>query len=65
MPCKISQVAVKPGDSVSSGQILIILEAMKMEHIIRSPKDAVVKAVMYKEGDIVGQNKQLISFDEE
>ncbi|KAJ3080439.1 hypothetical protein HK102_003065, partial [Quaeritorhiza haematococci] len=64
MPCKISQVLVKPGDKVQSGQPLIVLEAMKMEHVIRSPQAGSVKKVFYKVGDIVAQGKQLVSFDE-
>ncbi|KAH6570365.1 hypothetical protein BASA61_009203 [Batrachochytrium salamandrivorans] len=65
MPCKISSVLVKEGDHVKAGQPLMILEAMKMEHVIKSPKDAVVQHIMYKEGDLVGDGKRLISFEEE
>ncbi|KAJ3300670.1 Methylcrotonoyl-CoA carboxylase subunit alpha, mitochondrial [Borealophlyctis nickersoniae] len=63
MPCKISQVNVKPGQKVEKGVALIILEAMKMEHVIKSPHAGVVKKVHYKVGDLVGQGKQLLSFE--
>eukprot|EP00842_Homolaphlyctis_polyrhiza_P005907 jgi/Hompol1/6317/HPOL_001076-RA len=65
MPCKISQVLVKPGDIVKAGQPLFILEAMKMEHVIKSPKDASVHQVLYKTGDLVGDGKRLLTFVEE
>ena len=65
MPCKISQVNVKPGDKVKKGSTLLILEAMKMEHSIKSPKDGVVAEVLYDVGDLVGEGKVLIKFVEE
>ena len=64
MPCKISQINVKQGDVVKKGQALVILEAMKMEHVIRSPVDGQIKKVFYKVNDLVGQGKQLVSFEE-
>lgn len=48
------------GDSVNVGQPLIILEAMKMEHVIRSPTKGIVKKILFKEGDIVGEKKKLL-----
>jgi biotin carboxyl carrier protein len=33
---------------------------MKMEHVIRAPQNAVVKQILYKEGDLVGEKKQLV-----
>ncbi|ORZ34038.1 3-methylcrotonoyl-CoA carboxylase subunit alpha [Catenaria anguillulae PL171] len=65
MPCKIAQVLVKPGDAVKKGQVLVVLEAMKMEHVMRAPKDAVVERVIYKVGDLVEENKLLVGFKEE
>ncbi|KAJ3075460.1 Methylcrotonoyl-CoA carboxylase subunit alpha, mitochondrial [Podochytrium sp. JEL0797] len=65
MPCKISSVSAKAGDKVTKGQSLMILEAMKMEHVIKSPKDGVIKRVHYNVGDIVGEGKVLVSFVED
>ncbi len=62
MPCKISQVNVKPGDTVKKGQTLIVLEAMKMEHVMKSPADGVIESVFYEVGDLVGEGKKLVSF---
>lgn len=53
MPGKVFKIVVKPGDKVVSGQTLLILEAMKMEHAIKSPKDGTVKKILFKEGDLV------------
>ena len=64
MPCKISSVSVKAGDTVKKGQTLVILEAMKMEHVIKSPKSGVIKKVYFAEGELVGENKALVSFEE-
>ncbi|KAJ3129865.1 hypothetical protein HK101_005183, partial [Irineochytrium annulatum] len=65
MPCKISAVNVSAGQKVVKGQALIILEAMKMEHVIKSPTDGVVKKVHYKVGELVGEGKNLVTFEEE
>ncbi|KAG2178908.1 hypothetical protein INT43_001755 [Umbelopsis isabellina] len=62
MPCKISQVLVKPGDKVEKDAPLIILEAMKMEHIIRSPFSGTIDQVLYALGDMVAENKSLVTF---
>ena len=62
MPCKISQVLVKPGDKVEKDAPLVILEAMKMEHIIRSPFSGTIDQVLYALGDMVAENKSLVTF---
>ena len=53
MPGKIVKIAVSAGDRVAARALLIVLEAMKMEHRIEAPADATVSAVFVKEGDIV------------
>ena len=45
MPGKIMSVAVKPGDAVKRGQVLLILEAMKMQNEIMAPSDGKVADV--------------------
>ena len=45
MPGLVLELKVKPGDAVKKGQALVIIEAMKMENIIKAKGDAVVKAV--------------------
>lgn len=53
MPGTVTQVLVKPGDPVQRGQPLLIVEAMKMEHVIRAPRAARVRAVRVGPGDQV------------
>ncbi|KAI9244939.1 carbamoyl-phosphate synthase L chain, ATP binding domain-containing protein [Sporodiniella umbellata] len=65
MPCKISQVLVKPGQVIEKGAPLIILEAMKMEHVIKAPLGGTVDQVLYNVGDLVGENKSLLTFLDE
>lgn len=52
IPGLVSRVLVAPGDSVTAGQALVILEAMKMENEIRAPFDGVVSSV----SAVVGQS---------
>lgn len=60
MPCKITQVLVQPGQVVKADQPLLILEAMKMEHVIRAPFAGVVERVSYKEGDLVPEKTAVV-----
>src|ERR1043165_2768675 len=63
MPATVVRIAVKPGDSVRDGDVLISLEAMKMELPIRAPRDGVVRAVHCHEGDLVQPGDALLEFD--
>eukprot|EP01113_Clastostelium_recurvatum_P037864 TRINITY_DN5581_c0_g1_i3.p1 TRINITY_DN5581_c0_g1~~TRINITY_DN5581_c0_g1_i3.p1 ORF type:complete len:740 (+),score=209.11 TRINITY_DN5581_c0_g1_i3:43-2262(+) len=60
MPGKVVKVMAKKGDAVKKGQPLMIMEAMKMEHTIRSPGDGTVSAVHYAVGDLVEEKKALV-----
>ena len=60
MPATVSAVHVTPGDQVAEGDVLITLEAMKMELPIRAPRDGVVSAVHCREGDLVQPGQVLI-----
>ena len=62
MPGLIIDLKVKDGDQVKAGDTLLILEAMKMENIIKSPGDATVKSVKVRMGDGVEKNQVLIEF---
>lgn len=53
MPGKIFKVVREVGHDVKKGEVIIILEAMKMEHSIRSDKDGKVKTIFYKPGELV------------
>ncbi|MFO1463623.1 MAG: biotin/lipoyl-containing protein [bacterium] len=60
MPGKVVKVFVKTGDQVKKGDLLMMLEAMKMEHKILSPKDGVVGKIAFQEGERVGQDVDLL-----
>ena len=62
MPGLILDLKVKPGDEVKKGEVVLILEAMKMENIIKSPGDGVVKVVKVSLHQSVEKNQVLIQF---
>ncbi|HLT98290.1 MAG TPA: acetyl/propionyl/methylcrotonyl-CoA carboxylase subunit alpha [Burkholderiaceae bacterium] len=64
MPGKIISVAVAAGDTVKSGDVLLVMEAMKMEHTICSPRNGVVEEVFYQPGDQVTDGTELIAIKE-
>lgn len=61
MPGMVLKILVKPGDVVKRGSPLIVLEAMKMEHVIAAPNDAVVETINCTEGDLVQPGVELVS----
>ena len=62
MPGLILDIKVTDGQAVLKGDVVIILEAMKMENAIKAPADGIVKAVKVKTGDNVEKNQVLIVF---
>jgi len=62
MPGLIIDLRVKEGDHVKIGDPLLILEAMKMENIIKATGESTVKSVKVRKGDSVEKNQVLIEF---
>ncbi len=62
MPGRVVKVMADAGDTVKKGQALIIMEAMKMEHTIVSPREGVVERVAFKVGDMVPADAVLFAF---
>jgi acetyl/propionyl-CoA carboxylase alpha subunit len=60
MPGQIVRLAVAPGDRVERGQVLVILEAMKMEHTVAAPRSGVVREVRCTAGQRVEEHTELI-----
>ncbi len=60
MPGKVVSFAVKAGDTVSKGQVLAVMEAMKMEHTIAAPAAGVVAELLYAPGDQVAEGAELL-----
>lgn len=59
----VFKVEVKPGQAVKANDVLLVLEAMKMETPIKSPGDAVVKSVLVSQGDAVAAGQKIIELE--
>ena len=63
MPATVARILVTPGQAVTQGETVIILEAMKMELPIRSPRSGTVKAIRCREGELVQPGVSLIEVE--
>lgn len=64
MPGKIVRLAVAVGDVVKKGQLVLTLEAMKMEHALKAPRDGVVSEVNGAVGELVSPGRALVVLEE-
>jgi biotin carboxyl carrier protein len=64
MPGRVLAVRCAPGDRVTKGQVLALLEAMKMEHEVRAPDDGIVRTVAVEPGQQVNAGEVLVLLDE-
>ena len=62
MPATVLKVNAKPGDAVKKGDVVVLLEAMKMELPLRAPADTTVAAVHCQEGELVDGDAVLVQF---
>ena len=63
MPGKILQVMVEPGTEVLEGDSLLVLEAMKMENVIRAPRTGVIAEVQAQVGVAVEKAAVLVTYE--
>jgi biotin carboxyl carrier protein len=63
MPATVRKITVQPGQRVSTGDVLIVLEAMKMELPIKAPRDATVKSLACREGELVPAGVPLLELE--
>jgi biotin carboxyl carrier protein len=63
MPGLILQIQTSVGAAVKKGEVLVILEAMKMENAIKSPVDGTIKAIPVTGGKSVEKNQVLVQFE--
>ncbi len=63
MPATVAAVHVEPGQQVASGDVLVTLEAMKMELAIRAPRDGRVRTVACRPGDLVQPGVPLVELE--
>jgi 3-methylcrotonyl-CoA carboxylase alpha subunit len=64
MPGRVVKLLAAKGENVKKGQALLILEAMKMEHTIVSPRDGVIARVAFEENQLVPADAVLFAFEE-
>jgi propionyl-CoA carboxylase alpha chain len=60
MPGRVTRVEVEAGDSVEAGQVLLVMEAMKMEHTLRAPYGGTIAEVDCSPGDQVEAGAVLV-----
>ncbi|KAI5635366.1 carbamoyl-phosphate synthase L chain, ATP binding domain-containing protein [Phthorimaea operculella] len=64
-PGVMEKILVKQGETVVKGQPLFVVIAMKMEYVVRSPRDGVVECIAnYNQGDAVGKGTQIVKLKE-
>jgi 3-methylcrotonyl-CoA carboxylase alpha subunit len=63
MPGRIAAFLVAPGAIVEANQPVLVLEAMKMEHMVRAPKGGILKEFKFQLGDHVGESVELATFE--
>ena len=61
MPGKVIEIAVKEGDPIKKGELLLIMEAMKMENEIWSPGAGVIKKIYVKKGENIQAGASLVA----
>jgi biotin carboxyl carrier protein len=63
MPGLVLNVLVKPGDAVKKNDPVLVLEAMKMENVIKAPGEAIVAAIHAEKGKAVEKGQLLVGFE--
>lgn len=63
MPGLVLEINVEVGQEVAKGDTLLILEAMKMENVIKSPTDGTIKSIAVNKGDTVEKNQLILNFE--
>ncbi len=63
LPGKVGKISVAAGERVKAEQVLLVLEAMKMEHKITAPYRGTVKQLLYAEGDLVNRDELLLELE--
>lgn len=65
MPGVIDKINVSDNQAVKAGDPLVVMIAMKMEYVIKAPKDGIIERVVHKVGDFVQKNSPLVHFKDE
>ena len=62
MPGLVVDIAVAPGQEVKAGETLAVVEAMKMENVLRAERDGVIKAIFAEKGDSLAVDAVIMEF---
>jgi propionyl-CoA carboxylase alpha chain len=62
MPGLVRSIDVKEGQAIKAGETLAVVEAMKMENVLRAERDATVKAIKVKPGDSLAVDAVIMEF---
>jgi len=65
MPATVVLVKVEPGQQVAQGDLLVMLEAMKMELAVKAPRDGRIKSVACRKGELVQAGVPLVELEAE
>jgi 3-methylcrotonyl-CoA carboxylase alpha subunit len=65
MPGRITRVNATVGDTVERGAVVMVMEAMKMEHAIKAPRDGILSEIRYKANDLVDDGAVLLVLESE
>ena len=65
MPGLVKSLAARPGAKVARGDVLVVLEAMKMEHALTAPRDGIVAEVLVAEGAQVTDGTLILALEPE
>jgi 3-methylcrotonyl-CoA carboxylase alpha subunit len=63
MPGLVTSISVEVGQAVTSGQTLMTIEAMKMEHALTAPRDGVIKEILTTTGQQVSVQARLVELE--
>jgi len=63
MPGLVLDIKIAPGDEVEEGDVILVLEAMKMENMIKSPGAGKIKAIKIEKGEAVEKGQVLIEVE--
>lgn len=64
MPGILDKILVKAGDQVKAGEPVAVIIAMKMEHVLKAPRDGVVKSVVGAAGSNVAKGAAVVTFED-
>lgn len=62
---RVVKVEVKEGDKIRKGDIIMVIEAMKMEYLIKAPYDGVIKKIYFKENDQIDMGVKPVEIEKE